>query len=43
MKPTSETVGTEFLVSRNLVVICAHVIKILKVGAGDAVNICFTG
>lgn len=43
LKPTGETVGTGFLVSKNLAVTCAHVIKILGVGAGDTIDIRFTG
>ena len=43
LKPTGETVGTGFLVSKNLAVTCAHVIKILGAGGGDTVDIRFTG
>lgn len=43
LKPTGETVGTGFLVSKNLAVTCAHVVKILGAGAGDTIDIRFTG
>lgn len=43
LKPTGETAGTGFLVSQNLAVTCAHVIKILGAGAGDTIDIRFTG
>ena len=43
LKPTGETVGTGFLVSKNLAVTCAHVVKILAAGAGDTIDIRFTG
>lgn len=32
LKPTGETVGTGFLVSKHLAVTCAHVVKILGAG-----------
>ncbi len=43
LKPTGETVGTGFLVAPNLVVTCAHVIKMLPAGPGDRIDVCFTG
>jgi hypothetical protein len=43
LRPTGQTVGTGFLVSKNLVVTCAHVIKQLRADAGDRVYLCFTG
>lgn len=43
IKPTGETVGTGFLVSKNLAVTCAHVVKILGAGTGDMIDIRFTG
>lgn len=43
LKPTGETVGTGFLVSKHLAVTCAHVVKILGAGAGDRIDIRFTG
>jgi hypothetical protein len=39
LKPTGETVGPGFLVSKNLAVTCAHVVKILGAGAGDTIHI----
>jgi len=43
LRPTGETVGTGFLVSKHLAVTCAHVVKILGGGAGDKIDIRFTG
>ena len=43
LKSTGETVGTGFLVSKNLAVTCAHVVKILGASAGDTIDIRFTG
>ena len=43
LKPTGETVGTGFLVSKNLAVTCAHVVKILGARAEDTIDIRFTG
>jgi len=43
LTPDGKTVGTGFLVAKNLAVTCAHVIKDLNCGAGDTVYVCFTG
>jgi len=43
LRPTGETVGTGFLVAKNLVATCAHVVKILGAGAGDTIDVRFTG
>ncbi len=43
LRPTGQTVGTGFLVAKNLAVTCAHVIKLLNASPGDTVDVCFTG
>jgi hypothetical protein len=43
LTPDGKTVGTGFLVAKNLVVTCAHIISSLGAGAGDTIDIRFTG